>query len=170
MANLNGVLYLAIEGANRLAQYRRQAAGRAPAHETVSVEPVQRVRGGLSWLSAGVLLSAGVGTYMFLQYGVSNKRKAALDAYETSVGEAQVGGPFKLTDTAGKEFTSSQLHGEFSVLYFGFTHCPDICPDELEKMAQAIDMVGAPTNASPSTFSLGPARAATASGLQSLTP
>lgn len=123
--------------------------------------------GGLSWLSAGFLLSAGVATYAYINYGVSKKQKASLAAYEASVGEAQVGGPFKLTDTAGNAFVSSQLQGEFSVLYFGFTHCPDICPDELEKMARAIDMVGAPANTSPTTFPLLTARAPTASGIQS---
>jgi protein SCO1 len=98
---------------------------------------------GMSWVAAGGLLSCGIGVWAYMQYSMALKRKATLEAYETSAGEAQVGGPFTLTDTNGKPFSSSQLQGEFSILYFGFTHCPDICPDELEKMAEALDKVGA---------------------------
>jgi protein SCO1 len=66
-------------------------------------------------------------------------------AQEQAVGHALVGGPFTLTDCNGKPFPSSKLHGEFAMLYFGFTHCPDICPDELEKMAEALNLIGVPT-------------------------
>lgn len=59
------------------------------------------------------------------------------------VGEAKVGGPFSLTSHEGKRVTDADLHGEFALLYFGFTYCPDICPDELEKIAAAVDVVGA---------------------------
>ena len=104
---------------------------------------LQRSTPGLSWLAAGLILTAGLGSYAYLQFGLSTKRAKTVAAYETSVGEAQVGGPFTLTDTKGKPFESSKLHGQFSVLYFGFTHCPDICPDELEKMAAALDIFGA---------------------------
>jgi hypothetical protein len=97
---------------------------------------------GMSWAAAGGLLLTGLGIYAYLQMEGMQRKKAALAKLEKSVGEAQVGGPFTLTDASGKKFGSSQLHGEFSVLYFGFTHCPDICPDELEKLALAIDMVG----------------------------
>lgn len=58
------------------------------------------------------------------------------------VGEAKVGGPFELINQHGKRFTDRDLHGEFALLYFGFTFCPDICPDELEKIAAAVDIVG----------------------------
>ena len=38
-------------------------------------------------------------------------------------------------------FVRRDLRGEFALLYFGFTFCPDICPDELEKVAQSMDLV-----------------------------
>ena len=44
-----------------------------------------------------------------------------------------------MIDQNGKEFTSEDLKGRFSLVYFGFTHCPDICPEELDKMAEMID-------------------------------
>jgi protein SCO1/2 len=46
-------------------------------------------------------------------------------------------------DTRGKAFSNEDLKGRFALLYFGFTHCPDICPDELVKMAEAVDLIGA---------------------------
>ena len=55
-----------------------------------------------------------------------------------------MGGPFRLVNQDGKEVTEQSLHGAFALLYFGFTHCPDICPEELVKVASAIDAVGAP--------------------------
>lgn len=57
------------------------------------------------------------------------------------MGKASVGGPFQLTDHNGKPFTNQNLLGEFALLYFGFTSCPDICPDELEKVAQSVDLI-----------------------------
>ena len=41
----------------------------------------------------------------------------------------------------GQRFDSTQeLAGQFYMVYFGFTHCPDICPEELDKMAEVVDM------------------------------
>ena len=67
---------------------------------------------------------------------------AEIRAKQASVGVAAIGGPFELMDQNNKPFTDRNLHGKHSLLYFGFTHCPDICPDELVKMADAIDDVG----------------------------
>ena len=59
------------------------------------------------------------------------------------VGRPQVGGPFTLTDHKGKTFTEKDLLGKWSLIYFGFTNCPDICPEELDKMSAAVEKLGA---------------------------
>ncbi|CAN9266021.1 unnamed protein product [Alternaria alternata] len=50
-------------------------------------------------------------------------------------------GPFHLVDHNGKPFSNEDMLGKYSLVYFGFTHCPDICPDELDKMALMYDKV-----------------------------
>lgn len=58
-----------------------------------------------------------------------------------SVGRPQIGGPFNLVDQNGKPFTDADLKGKFTLIYFGFTHCPDICPEELDKMSDVVDKI-----------------------------
>ena len=60
-----------------------------------------------------------------------------------TVGRAQVGGPFAMTTHNGEPFTDKDLLGKWSLIYFGFTNCPDICPEELDKMSAAVTELGA---------------------------
>jgi cytochrome oxidase Cu insertion factor (SCO1/SenC/PrrC family) len=54
------------------------------------------------------------------------------------VGEAQLGGPFALTDHNGLPRSNSEFRGRTLLIYFGYTTCPDVCPTELAKMGSAL--------------------------------
>jgi protein SCO1/2 len=47
-----------------------------------------------------------------------------------------IGGPFTLTGTDGKPYASSRLNGRPAAIFFGFTHCPDVCPTTLARLAK----------------------------------
>lgn len=51
---------------------------------------------------------------------------------------AAIGGPFSLTNQDGKAVTERDFAGRYRILYFGFTHCPDVCPTDLAVLGQAL--------------------------------
>jgi protein SCO1/2 len=59
------------------------------------------------------------------------------------LGRPNIGQPFELFNVNEGKVTSSRelMEGKFTMIYFGFTHCPDICPEELDKMAEVVDCV-----------------------------
>src|SRR3978361_2461086 len=56
---------------------------------------------------------------------------------------AAIGGPFQLTDQAGQAVTEKNLQGRPSLIFFGFTHCPDVCPTELFEISEVLRAMGA---------------------------
>jgi protein SCO1/2 len=55
---------------------------------------------------------------------------------------AGIGGPLNLEDENGKPFTDAQMKGHPFLVFFGFTHCPDICPTTLFDMSQMMKALG----------------------------
>ncbi|HLO23209.1 MAG TPA: SCO family protein [Methyloceanibacter sp.] len=68
-------------------------------------------------------------------------RGAPAPQVETS-GKALIGGPFSLVDQTGKTVTDKDFRGRYMLVFFGFTHCPDVCPAELQVMADALGQLG----------------------------
>jgi len=53
-----------------------------------------------------------------------------------------IGGPFTLTDQDGKTVTAGDFKGEPILVFFGYTHCPDICPTTLDSISQMFKALG----------------------------
>ncbi|MBL6929845.1 MAG: SCO family protein [Rhodospirillales bacterium] len=52
---------------------------------------------------------------------------------------ADIGGPFTLVDHTGKTVTNADFHGNLSLVYFGYTYCPDVCPTALSGIAESLE-------------------------------
>ncbi|CAG4888216.1 SCO family protein [Paraburkholderia gardini] len=57
-------------------------------------------------------------------------------------GNTQFGADFSLPDTSGKMRTMADFKGKVVVLFFGYTHCPDVCPTTMAELSQALQQLG----------------------------
>ncbi|KAI0981374.1 hypothetical protein GJ496_009461 [Pomphorhynchus laevis] len=95
----------------------------------------------ITWRSVGVLSGTGVLMAIGLDYLRRNRLTANRKKVLKSVDYLQIGGPFELTDYNGKPWSSKDFAGKWLLIYFGFTHCPDVCPEEIEKIIESVDKV-----------------------------
>ena len=58
-----------------------------------------------------------------------------------TVGGGSIGGPFTLVDDTGKTVTEKEVFTKPSLLYFGYTFCPDVCPLDNARNAEAVDIL-----------------------------
>ncbi len=56
-------------------------------------------------------------------------------------GSDQIGGPFTLVDETGKTVTSEEVLDEPALIYFGYTYCPDVCPLDSARNAEAVTLL-----------------------------
>lgn len=90
----------------------------------------------LTVIVTGFLIGAiGGAAALVLTRGASNPNV-------TTTGKALIGGPFTLVDQHGKTVTDRDFRGRHMLVFFGFTHCPDICPAELQVISASLDDLG----------------------------
>ncbi|MEJ0010490.1 MAG: SCO family protein [Alphaproteobacteria bacterium] len=74
-------------------------------------------------------------------------------------GQADVGGAFALTDGSGRTVTDKDFRGKYMLVYFGYTHCPDVCPTTLLLIDNAVAQLGRKADrATPIFITVDPAR------------
>lgn len=104
--------------------------------------PPAALLGPISWPTLFLTLATGCGVVAY--YNISRSRKQAEAATRVEgYGRPLLGGPWSLVDGEGVPRTSGDYLGSYVLLYFGFTFCPDICPNELVKMAQVVNALDA---------------------------
>ncbi|KAI1809894.1 SCO1/SenC-domain-containing protein [Poronia punctata] len=124
---------------NRPGQYQQRR------YKAKTVEEARsRYRTGpFSWKAGVLFVLTGAGLVWYFEAEKKRMQRKRIADATKGVGKPKVGGDFNLVDQEGRPFSSADLKGRHSLVYFGFTHCPDICPEELDKMARMFDIVEA---------------------------
>ena len=105
-------------------------------------------------LLVSVLFATGVGPFSDDEDQFADCRTSAVAG-----GSAAIGGPFELVDHKGRAVTEQDVIVEPSLIYFGYTFCPDVCPFDTVRNAEAVDLLAAQgLSATPIFISIDPER------------
>ena len=88
---------------------------------------------------AAIGLAAGAGIWLARQS--EGDRFAACRQTAVAGGTATIGGPFELVDETGRTVTDKEVFTRPSLVYFGYTFCPDVCPLDAARNAEAVDIL-----------------------------
>lgn len=87
----------------------------------------------LSWAAVAVVALAAAGASVYRQ---------VMPSVSTLVPTASIGGDFVLTTHDGKRLSSRDLAGKPFLVFFGFTHCPDVCPTAMLELSNILSKLG----------------------------
>lgn len=82
-------------------------------------------------------------TWAITRGGGSDDVFAQCRASAVSGGAGQIGGPFTLVDETGATVTEAEVLNQPALIYFGYTFCPDVCPLDTARNAEAVEMLEA---------------------------
>jgi protein SCO1/2 len=93
-------------------------------------------------LGLAIILASTMMWFGHTQFGRQSAEEMARLTPASGSGKAQIGGDFTLTDQNGNLVTAHDLQGHFSLVMFGFTYCPDVCPTMLSTVTEALNRIG----------------------------
>jgi protein SCO1/2 len=109
---------------------------------------------------AAVMVILGILGISFLLSLVSGDADKYAQCKNSAVaGGADLGGPFELVNAQGQTVTDTDVITEPSLIYFGYTYCPDVCPLDVDRNASAVDILeGRGMSVTPIFISIDPKR------------
>lgn len=90
---------------------------------------------------ATVVLALGLGAMWLMTRGGPEDKFAQCRTSQIAGGSAAIGGPFTLINSKGETVTDKDVITEPSLIYFGYTFCPDVCPLDTARNAEAVDIL-----------------------------
>ncbi|NWR60667.1 SCO2 protein, partial [Bucorvus abyssinicus] len=88
-------------------------------------------------VAAATAVAGGAWLYLREEKGRRQQARRRAELQALALGQ----GDFELVDQHGHPRRKGDFLGQWVLLYFGFTHCPDVCPEELEKLGRAVALL-----------------------------
>jgi len=99
-------------------------------------------RGPVSWPALGLVAVVAASAVSYYKIERERRLEEAMGKI-VSTGKPAIGGPWSLIDLDGNLVTNRTFEGKWTLLYFGFARCPDICPSEMVKIGKVMDALKA---------------------------
>ena len=84
--------------------------------------------------AAALFLAVVAGVLLYTPFG--------RHLWQSETGIALIGGPFHLVDQNGQPRSDADFRGQYLLVFFGYTNCPDVCPTTLQTITTAMDKLG----------------------------
>lgn len=88
-----------------------------------------------------LVIAMTAGVFVYTRLAGTPDKYAQCRTTNIAGGASQIGGPFTLVDETGKTVTDIDVIDQPSLIYFGYTFCPDVCPLDTSRNAEAIDIL-----------------------------
>lgn len=119
-------------------KYAKTRAGTGSMDGVTGAEESMIPRGPVSWVGLGLVAVAAATAVGYYQIERERRLENAMGKI-VSTGKPAIGGEWSLVDLDGNLVTNKNFEGKWTLLYFGFARCPDICPSEMVKVGQVMD-------------------------------